>query len=118
MNIQIFGKKKCFATKKAERFFKERRIKFQFIDIVDKGFSGGELKSILQAVGRNALIDDKHALYEESAAAQCQDTKALADILYDYYEIVNTPVVRNGKLATVGNAPDIWQEWLKYEEIL
>ncbi len=113
INIQIFGKKKCFETKKAERFFKERRIKFQFIDIVDKGFSGGELKSIVQAVGRDALIDSSHSLYAESGAADCQDVKQLADILYDYYEIVKTPVVRNGKAATIGNAPATWQNWLK-----
>ncbi len=113
MNIQIFGKKKCFDTKKAQRFFKERRIRFQFIDIVDKGFSGGELKSILQAVGRSALINDSHPLYDETGAATCHDPKQLADILYDYYEIVNTPVVRNGKMATVGHAPDSWLKWLK-----
>ncbi len=112
MNIQIFGKKKCFETKKAQRFFKERRIKFQFIDLIDKGFSGGELKSILQAVGKAKLIDDSHELYAESGAEHCQDPKQLADILYDYYEIINTPIVRNGKNATVGNAPDEWKQWL------
>ncbi len=112
MNIQIFGIKKCFDTKKAQRFFKERRIKFQFIDLIDKGFSGGELKSIMQRVGKDALIDKTHQLYEESGAATCDDPKVLADILYDYYEIINTPVVRNGKEATVGNAPDVWKEWL------
>ncbi len=112
MNIQIFGKKKCFDTKKAQRFFKERHIRFQYIDIVDKGFSGGELKSILAAVGRAALIDEEAPLYPESRAADCQDPKVLADILYDYYEIVKTPVVRNGKRATVGNAPDVWLQWL------
>ncbi len=112
MNIQIFGKKKCFETKKAQRFFKERRIKFQFIDLIDKGFSGGELKSILQAVGKAKLIDSTHELYDESGAANCQDPKQLADILYDYYEIINTPIVRNGNKATVGNVPDEWKKWL------
>ncbi len=112
MNIQIFGKKKCFDTKKAQRFFKERRIKFQFIDLIDKGFSGGELKSILQVVDKSDLINCRHQLYDESGATNCKDPKLLADILYDYYEIINTPIVRNGKSATVGNAPEIWKTWL------
>lgn len=111
MNIQIFGKKKCFDTKKAIRYFKERRIKHQFIDIVDKGFSGGELKSILQSVKRADLIDNTHPLYSESQVENCQDTKLLADLLYDYWEIVRTPIVRNGKSATVGNKPEIWTNW-------
>ena len=51
MNIQIFGKKKCFDTKKAERWFKERRIKFQQIDLVRFGMSGGEFDSVLRAMG-------------------------------------------------------------------
>ena len=59
MNIQIFGKSKCFDTKKAERYFKERRIKFQSIDLVKYGISPGELKSVKNAVGLEALIDGK-----------------------------------------------------------
>ncbi len=112
MNIQIFGKKKCFDTKKAQRFFKERRIKFQFIDVIDKGFSGGELKSIIAAVGRDNLIDTAHDLYDESGAEGTADMGALSDVLYDYYELVKTPVVRNGKLSTVGNRPEVWQQWI------
>ena len=60
MNIQIFGKSKCFDTKKAERWFKERRIKFQSIDLVRVGISPGELKSVLNAVGLETLIDPRH----------------------------------------------------------
>lgn len=115
MNIQIFGKKKCFDTKKAQRFFKERRIKFQFIDIIDKGFSAGELKSILTTVKRSELIDQSHELYSESNAENVTNPAALSDILYDYYELVNTPIVRNGKCATVGNVPDVWQSWIDSE---
>ena len=51
MNIQIFGANKCFDTKKAERWFKERRIKYQSIDLVRYGMSGGEFDSVLRAVG-------------------------------------------------------------------
>ena len=60
MNIQIFGKSKCFDTKKAERWFKERRIRFQSIDLGKVGISPGELKSVMNAVGLEALIDPKH----------------------------------------------------------
>ena len=60
MNIQIFGKSKCFDTKKAERWFKERRIRFQSIDLGKYGISPGELKSVLNAVGLEALVDPKH----------------------------------------------------------
>ena len=60
MNIQIFGKSKCFDTKKAQRYFKERRIKFQAVDVVKYGMSPGELKSVAQAVGLSALIDEGH----------------------------------------------------------
>ena len=60
MNIQIFGTKKCFDTKKAERYFKERGVKYQFIDMKEKGMSRGELNSVKQAVGGlDALIDEK-----------------------------------------------------------
>ena len=51
MNIQIFGKNKCFDTKKAQRYFKERGIKFQFVDLKVKGLSKGELDSVMKAVG-------------------------------------------------------------------
>ena len=59
MNIQIFGKSKCFDTKKAERWFKERRIKFQAIDLKKYGMSRGELQSVKSAVGLEALVDEK-----------------------------------------------------------
>ena len=60
MNIQIFGKSKCFDTKKAERYFKERRIKYQYIDLNRYGISRGELQSVKNAVGLDNLVDEKH----------------------------------------------------------
>ncbi|MFR2300517.1 MAG: arsenate reductase family protein, partial [Clostridium paraputrificum] len=59
MNVQIFGAKKCFDTKKAERFFKERRIKYHLIDMKEKGMSKGELSSVKSSVGINELINTK-----------------------------------------------------------
>lgn len=112
MNIQIFGTKKSFDTKKAQRYFKERRIKFQFIDLREKEMSKGELQSVMRAVGGlDALIDPK---------AKDQDTVALItylaesqkfDKLLENQQILREPIVRNGKHATVGYEPDTWKTW-------
>lgn len=112
MNIQIFGTKKSFDTKKAQRYFKERRIKFQFIDLREKEMSKGELQSVMRAVGGlDALIDPK---------AKDQDTVALItylaesqkfDKLLENQQILREPIVRNGKQATVGYEPDAWKTW-------
>ncbi|MGM9614751.1 MAG: arsenate reductase family protein [Oscillospiraceae bacterium] len=104
MNIQIFGKSKCFDTKKAERYFKERRIKYQFVDINRYGMSRGELSSVKNAVGIDALSDDPDVTY------LAYDADKL-DKLFDYPELLRTPIVRNGKLATVGYCPDVWKTW-------
>ena len=109
MNIQIFGKSKCFDTKKAERYFKERRIPFQSIDLVKYGISPGELKSVLQCVGLEALVDQKHpdaALLHYLA----YDADKVEKLL-DNPKLLKTPIVRNGKKATVGYCPDVWKSW-------
>ena len=109
MNIQIFGRNKCFDTKKAERWFKERRIKVQSIDMVRYGMSRGEFNSVLQCVGLEALTDPKSEGAEVlSYLAYVQDR---ADKLYENQQWIRTPVVRNGKKATVGFCPDVWKEW-------
>lgn len=109
MNIQIFGSKKCFNTKKAERYFKERRIKFQLINILDKGVSKGEYLSISQAVGgMDYLINLK------SKKAHMLDhllKKHKEELLLENPSLFNTPIVRNGKQATVGYKPEVWKNW-------
>ena len=112
MNIQIFGKAKCFDTKKAERYFKERGIKYQFIDIVRFGMSRGEYNSVKNAVGgmRN-LIDEKSKAYEQNFCAYLADEAAVEEKLLDNPAMFRTPIVRNGKKATVGYCPDIWKTW-------
>ena len=94
MNIQIFGKSKCFDTKKAERYFKERRIKFQGVDVVKFGMSRGELTSVKNAVGLDALVDWQKE-----------------DKLFENQQLFKTPIVRNGRQATVGYQPDVWKSW-------
>ena len=108
MNIQIFGKKKCFDTKKAERWFKERRIKFQQIDLVRFGMSGGEFDSVLRAVGGvDALIDWSVKSPEIDLMRYTDDKRAKEDKLFDHPELMKTPVVRNGKKAPrLAEAPE------------
>lgn len=109
MNIQIFGKSKCFDTKKAERYFKERSIKFQSIDLVKKGISAGELKSVMQAVGLEELVDRKNpdaVLLQYLAYDEDKVEKLL-----DNPKLLKTPVVRNGRQATVGYQPETWKGW-------
>ena len=100
MNIQIFGTSKCFDTKKAQRWFKERRIKFQFVDLAKYGISPGELKSVKNAVGLDALLVSYLAYDEDKLEKLLEEPRLL-----------RTPIVRNGRQATVGYCPDVWQSW-------
>ena len=110
MNIQIFGKSKCFDTKKAQRWFKERGIKFQNIDMAEKGMSKGELKSVLAVTGSlEALTDYKVPGSEIIKYLSDEDTKI--EKLLENPKFIKTPVVRNGRTATVGYMPDIWKIW-------
>lgn len=114
MNIQIFGKSKCFDTKKAERWFKERRIRVQNIDLIRYGMSGGEFDSVLRAVGGvDKLIDWEKKSPEIDLMRYTDDRVAKEDKLFDHPELMKTPVVRNGKRATVGYCPEIWAAWEK-----
>lgn len=109
MNIQIFGKSKCFDTKKAERYFKERRIKYQFVDVLKFGMSRGELNSVKNAVGLEAMIDKDDQDYP--LVQYLASNEAKLDKLYEEPYLIKTPIVRNGKQATVGYQPDVWKTW-------
>lgn len=111
MNIQIFGLKKCFDTKKAERYFKERRINYQFIDLSIKGLSKGELQSVSAAVGLNNLIDREVKDYKKLNMDRIVSANLREEMLLKHPSLYKTPIVRNGRQATVGYAPDIWQAW-------
>lgn len=112
MNIQIFGKAKCFDTKKAERYFKERRIKFQSIDLIKYGMSGKEFDSVLRAVGGiDNLIDWEGKSPEITLMKYMEDKTAKEDKVFDDPTLMKTPIVRNGKQATVGYCPEIWAAW-------
>lgn len=111
MNIQIFGLKKCFATKKAERYFKERKINFQFVDLTIKGLSKGELQSVKAAVGLKNLINADSKDYKRLNMDRIMSESGREEILLNNPSIYNTPVVRNGKRATVGYEPSVWESW-------
>ena len=112
MNIQIFGTKKDFDTKKAERFFKERGIKAQFIDMKEKGMSKGEFNSVSQAVGGYQNLIDQHCKDKDLLAliTHIAEEDRIEKIL-ENQKIIKTPIVRNGKQATVGYQPDVWKGW-------
>ena len=99
MNIQIFGSSKSFDSKKAERWFKERRIKYQYIDLPSKGLSPREYQSVKQKVGFEALI-------MAYITPQAQE-----ETLLEHPELFRAPIVRNGREATVGYCPEIWATW-------
>ena len=112
MNIQIFGKSKCFDTKKAERYFKERRIKYQYIDLLRFGMSGKEFDSVLRGAGGiDQLIDWDGKSQEITNMKYMEDKRAKEDKVFDAPELMKTPIVRNGKQATVGYRPEIWATW-------
>ena len=112
MNIQIFGTKKCFDTKKAERYFKERGIKIQFIDLKEKGMSKGEFMSVKQAVGGfNHLIDNNSKEKELLVLLSYLSEEDKEQKILENQQVLKTPIVRNGKKATVGFVPDIWKGW-------
>lgn len=112
MNIQIYGKSKCFDTKKAERYFKERRIKYQYIDLEKYGMSLGEYRNIKAAIGSiDGLIDEKSKAYEKCFIKYLASKEVVEEKLLENQTLFKTPIVRNGKKATVGYKPEIWKEW-------
>ena len=110
MNIQIFGSSKCFDTKKAQRWFKERRIKFQYIDLPQKGLSPGEYQSVKRKVGFSALVNPKCRAYEDLYMAYITP-EAQEEKLLENPALFQTPIVRNGNEATVGYHPEVWEAW-------
>ena len=112
MNIQIFGTKKSADTRKAERFFKERGIKFQFVDLKEKGLSKGEFNSVKQAVGGiDKLIDENAKDKDTLALLKYTADEDKEEKLLENQHLLVQPIVRNCKKATVGYQPDVWKAW-------
>lgn len=115
MNIQIYGTAKCFDTKKAQRYFKERGIRFQFVDLAKYGMSKGEYNSIKAALKMKVddLVNEKSKKYDSSFIKYLASEEAKEEKLLENQELFKTPIVRNGKKATLGYCPEIWKEWEK-----
>lgn len=112
MNIQIFGTKKCSDTRKAERFFKERGIKFQFIDMKEKGMSKGEFTAVASVNGGMENMVNWEGKDQDTLALikYIAEEDKLAKIL-ENPQVIKTPIVRNGKQSTIGYQPDVWKKW-------
>jgi len=111
LNIQIFGTKKCGDTRKAERFFKERGINFQFRDLAEMGIAKGELENIQRSIPLDDLLDKESKQFKKRNLSYMvfnTEEELLGDPL-----LFKTPIVRNGKISTIGYAPHIWKEWIK-----
>ena len=112
MNIQIFGKGKCFDTKKAERYFKERRIRYQYVDLLRYGLSGKEFDAVLVGVGGiDHLINWDCKSDSITLLKYMDDIRAKEDKVFDDPKLMRTPIVRNGRKVTVGYCPEIWATW-------
>ncbi len=113
MNIQIYGTAKCFDTKKAQRYFKERRIKVQFVDLLKFGMSKGELRSVKTALKCKCddLVSDKAKQGDAAVIAYLASEEAKEEKLLENQSWLKTPIVRNGKQATLGVQTEIWKQW-------
>ena len=112
MNIQIFGTAKSFDTKKAQRYFKERGVRFQMIDMKEKGMSRGEFDNVKRAVGGwKNLVDPEAKDRQTLAILEALIDWQQEDKLFENQQLIRLPIVRNGKQATVGYAPEVWKTW-------
>jgi arsenate reductase len=114
MNLQLFGTKKCPETRKAERFFRERGVKVHVVDLAQKGMSAGELRNVAARVGGiEKLIDRDGKRYLEKGLKYAAPTgPRIEAMLVADPLLLRTPIVREGSRATVGYAPDAWQQWI------
>ncbi len=111
LNIQIYGSKKCYDTQKTERYFKERRIKYQYIDLKKYGLSKGEFESVKKSVGLDTLINYEAKEYTELNLQYIRTMSMREELLYKNPKLYKSPIVRNSKIATVGYKPEVWKDW-------
>lgn len=109
MNIQIFGTLKCQETRKTQRYFRERRIAFHFVNLAERSLSRGELDSVKSVIGLDNLIDREGKEYARRNLKYL--THNVEEELLNHPLLFKTPIVRNGRNATVGYTPDVWKTW-------
>jgi arsenate reductase-like glutaredoxin family protein len=116
MEVQIFGTKNDANTRKALRFFSERRIKTHFVDLKERAASKGEIRRFLEKHGVDAVVDrDSKRLAALGLQRALYGPERWLDILADEPLILKTPLVRCGKSTTIGLREDAWQEWVVAE---
>lgn len=109
MGIQIFGTKKCQDTRKAERYFKERGVPYQFVDLTVRGLSSGELDKVAAVIGLEDLVEREGKEYaKRNLKYMVHDTK---ETLLAHPLLLKTPIVRDGAKVTVGYSPETWEGW-------
>ena len=116
MGLQIYAGK-GFDTQKAERFFKERRISYQRVDVLKFGIGKRELESVVSAVGLDVVCAKDSKAFRESVIADPQNRDTILSGLMEKPQLLKLPLVRNGRLATVGYCPDVWEKWIEEKKI-
>ena len=117
MNVQIFGFKDCQDTRKALRFFSERRVPVHFVDLDERPAAKGELRRFAERLGPAALIDKEGARFKALGLRVAGDSpQRLVDRALTEPRLLRTPLVRNGGKVTLGHAPDDWQAWVNAEK--
>lgn len=110
MNVQIYGTKKSFDSKKAERYFKERSIKYQFIEIHEFGMPKKTFESAKRCIEVEDMIDKKSKSYTKLYMDYIDESKR-EETLFENPSLFATPIVRNENKFTLGYCPDVWKEW-------
>lgn len=111
MGIQVIGTKKCQGTRKAERYFRERALPYQFVDLTVRGLSKGELDKVKSAISLEDLVDTAGKEYaRRNLKYLVHDTE---ETLLAYPLLLKTPIVRDGSKVTVGYCPEVWDGWTR-----
>ena len=114
MEVQIFGVKKSADTRKALRFFAERRVKTHFVDLLERPASAGELNRFVQKFGVEALVDRSSRRFADLGLAAAQlGPERWPDKLVAEPLLLRMPLVRNGSQLTIGDAEGVWREWTR-----
>lgn len=116
MNVQVFGFKNCQDTRKAQRFFAERRIPIHFVDLDERPASPGELRRFAEKFGAAALVDREQPRVRALGLHVSGDSpQRLLQRATTEPRLLRTPLVRNGPNVTIGHRPEEWQRWLEAE---
>src|SRR3989338_1964439 len=110
MSYQIFGRQDCRETQKARRWFQERRIPFQFVDLEIKGLAPRELESVARSVGWEGMLDRESKCFLEKGLAFMTPAR-IPKILSEDSLLLKTPIVRQGSKAVIGMRPEVWAGW-------